>query len=230
MCTLAVPVAALTANFSPMPRSAPPPRGRVGVGGTIANPSSKLDALGVSPRPEGDHQQSPTFMGGRSPSSPLNICHLLPPSSRLPAEEPCRRDTAGECSHANEHERQIPIALLVDIYVLRTICYVFGNIPSEPIDRGLSCGSGDTRGTQVSLIAALVNNILAANPQEDTCRHRLNRYGDRDLNQALHHITITRERCHAPTRDYVARRTTEGKTRKEILRCLVRKSSVLLIR
>ncbi|MBA3488770.1 MAG: IS110 family transposase [Longispora sp.] len=55
-----------------------------------------------------------------------------------------------------------------------------------------------------------------------TTRHRLNRYGDRDLNQALHHITITRERCHPPTRDYVARRTAEGKTRKEIRRCLKR--------
>ncbi len=55
-----------------------------------------------------------------------------------------------------------------------------------------------------------------------TTRHRLNRYGDRDLNQALHHITITRERCHPPTRDYINRRTAEGKTRKEIRRCLKR--------
>lgn len=55
-----------------------------------------------------------------------------------------------------------------------------------------------------------------------TVRHRLNRGGDRALNQALHHITVTLERCDPVTRDYVTRRTAEGKTRKEIRRCLKR--------
>jgi transposase len=56
----------------------------------------------------------------------------------------------------------------------------------------------------------------------DTIRYRLNRFGDRRLNRALHTIVITRMRHHQPTRDYVARRTTDGKTRKEIKRCLKR--------
>lgn len=55
-----------------------------------------------------------------------------------------------------------------------------------------------------------------------TVRHRLNRGGDRALNQALHHVAITLERCDPATRDYVARRTADGKTRKEIRRCLKR--------
>ena len=55
-----------------------------------------------------------------------------------------------------------------------------------------------------------------------TQRHRLNRGGDRQANAALHRVVIVRLRWHQPTRDYHARRTTEGKTRKEIIRCLKR--------
>jgi transposase len=51
-------------------------------------------------------------------------------------------------------------------------------------------------------------------------RHRLNRGGDRQLNRALHTIVMLRERCHEPTRRYVARRTPEGKSERELRRCL----------
>jgi len=53
-------------------------------------------------------------------------------------------------------------------------------------------------------------------------RHRLNRYGDRRLNCALHTIAITRQRHDQATKDYTARRTTEGKNPREIRRCLKR--------
>jgi transposase len=54
-------------------------------------------------------------------------------------------------------------------------------------------------------------------------RHRLNRGGDRALNAALHTIVTTRRRMnHPPTSNYITRRTTEGLTPKEILRCLKR--------
>lgn len=55
-----------------------------------------------------------------------------------------------------------------------------------------------------------------------TVRHRLNRGGDRKLNAALHIVVLTRSRYHQTTRDYIARRTAEGKTRREIRRCLKR--------
>jgi transposase len=55
-----------------------------------------------------------------------------------------------------------------------------------------------------------------------TIRHRLNRGGDRQANAALYRVAIVRLRWHQPTRDYVARRTAEGKTSKEIIRCLKR--------
>jgi transposase len=53
-------------------------------------------------------------------------------------------------------------------------------------------------------------------------RHRLNRLGDRQLNRALHMVAVTRMRCHPPTLAYVERRRAEGKTDKEIRRCLKR--------
>ncbi len=52
--------------------------------------------------------------------------------------------------------------------------------------------------------------------------HRLNRGGDRQANSALWHIVITRMVCDQRTRDYIARRTTEGHTKKEAIRCLKR--------
>jgi transposase len=53
-------------------------------------------------------------------------------------------------------------------------------------------------------------------------RHRLNRGGDRQANHALWRIVITRMGSHPPTRAYVARRTAEGLSKKEIIRCLKR--------
>jgi len=55
-----------------------------------------------------------------------------------------------------------------------------------------------------------------------TTRHRLHRGGDRAANSAIHLIVINRLRWHPPTQAYAARRTTEGKTKKEIIRCLKR--------
>ena len=55
-----------------------------------------------------------------------------------------------------------------------------------------------------------------------TGRHRLSRSGDRAANSALYIVTIVRMRHHQPTRDYVERRTAEGRTKREIIRCLKR--------
>ena len=55
-----------------------------------------------------------------------------------------------------------------------------------------------------------------------TRRRRLNRGGDRQANSALYRIALSRLRWDTRTRDYLARRTTEGKTRREAIRCLKR--------
>lgn len=55
-----------------------------------------------------------------------------------------------------------------------------------------------------------------------TGRHRLSRSGDRAANSALYIVTIVRMRHHDPTRAYVERRTAEGLSKREIIRCLKR--------
>jgi transposase len=55
-----------------------------------------------------------------------------------------------------------------------------------------------------------------------TVRHRLNRSGDRQLNRALHTIALSRLQRDARTRAYADRRRAEGKTDREIKRCLKR--------
>ncbi|MCM8735333.1 IS110 family transposase [Azospirillum sp. A1-3] len=55
-----------------------------------------------------------------------------------------------------------------------------------------------------------------------TSRHRLNRGGNRRANAALYRVALVRMRHHPPTREYVQRRTAEGKSPREIRRCLKR--------
>jgi transposase len=53
-------------------------------------------------------------------------------------------------------------------------------------------------------------------------RHRLNRGGNREANRALYMICLSRMRRDQRTQEYVARRTAEGKSKREIIRCLKR--------
>ena len=55
-----------------------------------------------------------------------------------------------------------------------------------------------------------------------TVRYRLNRSGDRQLNRALHTVVLSRLQRDERTRTYADRRRTEGKTDREIKRCLKR--------
>jgi transposase len=55
-----------------------------------------------------------------------------------------------------------------------------------------------------------------------TTRHRLSRGGDRQLNRALHTIILHRSQHDQATKDYIARRIAEGKTRRDAVRLLKR--------
>ena len=55
-----------------------------------------------------------------------------------------------------------------------------------------------------------------------TGRHRLYRGGHRQANAALHRAVVVRMRYHQPTIDYVIRRRADGRTKRDIIRCLTR--------
>jgi transposase len=55
-----------------------------------------------------------------------------------------------------------------------------------------------------------------------TIRHRLSRGGDRQVNNALHTIALSRSIHHAETRAYLERKISDGHTRREAMRSLKR--------
>jgi transposase len=96
-----------------------------------------------------------------------------------------------------------------------------GSAPKSP--PSCWCAPGITRpaGSEAAFAALCGTSPVEASSGQ-IHRHRLNRGGDRHANAALHRIVIVRLRWHQPTRDYAARRTAQGKAKKEILRCLKR--------
>jgi transposase len=86
----------------------------------------------------------------------------------------------------------------------------------------ITAGDNPERLRSEAAFAALCGSSPVEASSGKTRRHRLNQGGDRQANAALHRIVIVRLRWHQPTRDYLARRTAEGKSKKEIIRCLKR--------
>lgn len=70
--------------------------------------------------------------------------------------------------------------------------------------------------------AALAGTCPVPASSGGTTRFRLNRGGDRQLNKAIYTIALIRMNRDQATRDYVAKRTSQGRTKKEIIRSLKR--------
>jgi transposase len=83
---------------------------------------------------------------------------------------------------------------------------------------------------EASYAALCGSSPVKAHSGKSTRHHRLNRGGDRQANSALWTIVFTRMSNHPPTRDYVARRTKEGLSKPEIIRCLKRYAARELFR
>ena len=86
----------------------------------------------------------------------------------------------------------------------------------------MAAGSNPQRLSSEAAFASLcgVNPIPASSGK--TNRHRLNRGGHRQANAALHRIVIVRLRHDERTQAYMRRRTTEGMSKAEVIRCLKR--------
>lgn len=80
----------------------------------------------------------------------------------------------------------------------------------------------DRLGHEKSFAALVGASPIPVNSGQTQGRVRLNRGGDRDANSALWRIAIVRLATDQDTRDYVAKRQTEGKTKSEAIRCLKR--------
>jgi transposase len=86
----------------------------------------------------------------------------------------------------------------------------------------VTAGDNPTRLRNEAAMAALCGVSPLSASCGKVCRHRLNRGGERQANNALWTIAMVRMRSDARTREYVARRTREGLSKKEIHRCLKR--------
>ena len=86
----------------------------------------------------------------------------------------------------------------------------------------ITAGDNPTRLRSEASFAALCGASPLPASSGKTNRHRLNRGGDRAANSALHRVVIVRMKSHDPTRAYVARRTEQGMSKRDIIRCLKR--------
>ena len=98
----------------------------------------------------------------------------------------------------------------------------FGVGPDTAADLLIAAGSNPDRLNSEAAFASLcgVNPIPASSGK--TNRHRLNRGGDRQANAALYRIVVVRLRHDLRTQTYLSRRTAEGMSKIEVIRCLKR--------
>ena len=99
---------------------------------------------------------------------------------------------------------------------------VFGIGPDTAATLLVAAGSNPERLHSEAAFASLcgVNPLPASSGK--TNRHRLNRGGDRQANAALYRIVVVRLRYDCRTREYMRRRTGEGMSKTEVIRCLKR--------
>ncbi|MEV0489992.1 IS110 family transposase [Streptomyces atratus] len=98
----------------------------------------------------------------------------------------------------------------------------YGIGPDTATQLLITAGDNPARLRTEAFFAALCGVAPVPASSGKTNRHRLSRGGDRAANAALHRIALVRMRRDQRTRDYVARQTDAGRTKKEILRLLKR--------
>ncbi|NMR31850.1 IS110 family transposase [Crystallibacter degradans] len=127
-----------------------------------------------------------------------------------------REDASSKAEHLEQQMRQ----LLATHYPQVLAIYGAGTIVAAQLV--VTAGGNPQRIRNEAAFASLCGVAPIPASSGRTNRHRLNRGGDRRGNSALHRITLIRMQRDKRTQDYVARRTREGKSTKEIMRCLKR--------
>jgi transposase len=103
-----------------------------------------------------------------------------------------------------------------------TLRDAFGIGPDSAAEMMIVAGDNPTRVRSEAAFAKLCGACPIPASSGVTHRHRLFRGGHRQANAALYRIVTVRMRWHQPTMDYVTRRTAQGLTKRDIIRCLKR--------
>lgn len=98
----------------------------------------------------------------------------------------------------------------------------YGVGPDTAAEMLIAFGDNQNRVRSEAAFAKLCGVCPLPASSGKTQRHRLNRGGNRQANAALFRVVIVRMRWHQPTKAYVARRTSQGLSKREIIRCLKR--------
>ena len=98
----------------------------------------------------------------------------------------------------------------------------FGIGPDSAAEMMIVAGDNPQRVRSEAAFAKLCGTCPIPASSGVTNRHRLFRGGHRQANAALYRIVIVRMRWHQPTIDYVTRRSAQGLSKKDIIRCLKR--------
>ena len=162
----------------------------------------------------------------------LPAAKLIATASRLrPGNERCvlsatklaLRSIAGRYQHLDEEIAMLDTQLegLVAAAAPRLVA-LFGVGTDTAGQLLVTAGDNPERLRSEAAFSMLCGSSPRSASSGKTTRHRLNRGGDRQANAALYRIVLVRMRWHQATRDYVERRTKEGKTKLEIIRCLKR--------
>jgi transposase len=156
----------------------------------------------------------------------LRTCAGLRGSARQSAEEfattMALRATARRVLACEEEAAELETQL--DALVRRVAPALLDQVGIGPVVAGQVIASWSHRGRVRSEAAfAKLGGVAPIEASSGTVvRHRLNRCGDRQLKRALHTIVLVRTRQDPETKTYVQRRLAEGKTIREIKRCLKR--------
>lgn len=130
---------------------------------------------------------------------------------------------AMRCQHLSEEVDSATAQLqdTLEIYapMLQELTGVGADVASQLL---VTLGDNQDRVTNEAQFAALTGVAPVPASSGKTSRHRLSRGGDRQANCALHHIVLVRMNIDPRTKNYVIKRTEEGKSKREIMRCLKR--------
>ena len=108
------------------------------------------------------------------------------------------------------------------VEAIRSIAATSAKVPAGPLRAPAMPLRAVPQGLPEAAFAKLCGACPVPASSGKTSRHRLNRGGHRQANAAPHRVVVVRMRTHQPTVGYVRRRTAEGKSKREIIRCLKR--------